>query len=341
MAWRSIESRVLTHPRYSRKTIIVGNGEGASELASILQQQPSSAGREYLGLLELPSIGDTRTFTETEALQRLVCMADSGAVDDIVVAFGDNGRAAQPVLDALVACWRAGAEVIPLEEYYEIALSYVPVHLIGPNIFALLTPDSDMGRRLWQALRRAADVTVATIGLVCFAGVLPLLALAIWLDSPGPIFYRQQRVGLADRVFSIAKLRSMVSDAESSGGAQWATPNDRRVTRVGRWLRKSRLDELPQLWNVLVGDMSLIGPRPERPEFVARLTETLPYYDIRHAIRPGLTGWAQVRYRYGSSEADALIKLQYDLYYLKHRGPLLDALIALHTLRTIVRLEGQ
>ena len=169
--------------------------------------------------------------------------------------------------------------------------------------------------------------------------VLPFVALAIYLESPGPIFYSQGRVGRAGRTFQLIKLRSMVPDAEQDGQARWAEEKDKRVTRVGRFLRRTRLDELPQCLNVLRGEMSLIGPRPERPEFVTRLQKRIPFYRSRLAVRPGLTGWAQVNYHYGSSVEDALVKLQYDLYYIKHKSLYLDLLILLKTIGVVLSFQ--
>jgi lipopolysaccharide/colanic/teichoic acid biosynthesis glycosyltransferase len=160
------------------------------------------------------------------------------------------------------------------------------------------------------------------------------------MSSPGPALYHQRRVGLGGREFNVHKFRSMIDDAEATSGAVWARSNDRRVTSVGRFLRRTRLDELPQLWNVLIGEMSLVGPRPERPEFVADLTKTIRFYGFRHTVRPGLTGWAQVRYTYGASVEDALEKLQYDLFYIKHQAIALDAYILFETVKTVILRRG-
>jgi exopolysaccharide biosynthesis polyprenyl glycosylphosphotransferase len=181
----------------------------------------------------------------------------------------------------------------------------------------------------------------AAVLLVLAQPVMIVAGLAIKATSPGPILYNQQRVGMNGKVFTIHKFRSMRADAEATTGAVWATPGrDPRVTRVGAFLRRSRIDELPQLWNVLRGDMSLVGPRPERPEFVSQLTEQIPFYGQRHAVRPGLTGWAQVRYAYGASVEDAMEKLQYDLYYIKNRSIALDVYIIVETLKTVVTRSG-
>jgi exopolysaccharide biosynthesis polyprenyl glycosylphosphotransferase len=335
--WRGFYGSFLTQARYYRRTVIVGAGEAASQLAATLR------GGLFSGTMELVELdpGDpAETEDSTQRAKHLLELVSQHEIDDIVVAVDPAEETPQPLLDALVDCWRRGAQVYPLVDYYEQVLGYTPTQYIGHDIFALVRSDYDLSRRLWNATRRGLDVAAAVPGLLFFCALLPFVALAIWLDSRGPVFYRQQRVGLYNQVFDIIKLRTMVPQAEVQGHAVWAQAKDARATHVGRFLRKTRLDELPQFWNVLRGDMSLIGPRPERPEFVAVLTEQLPYYDMRHAVRPGLTGWAQVRYRYGSSVQDALVKLQYDLYYIKHRGPFLDILILLHTLRTVLRMEG-
>jgi lipopolysaccharide/colanic/teichoic acid biosynthesis glycosyltransferase len=178
------------------------------------------------------------------------------------------------------------------------------------------------------------------IGLTLLAPVGLIIAALVKVSSRGPVLYHQTRVGHQGRHFVVHKFRSMYSDAEAETGAVWATSNDARITPLGRWLRSTRLDEVPQLWNVLIGEMSLVGPRPERPEFVSSLTETIPFYGLRHGVRPGLTGWAQVRYTYGASVEDALEKLQYDLFYMKHVSFALDLVILFLTVKTVVLRRG-
>ena len=190
-----------------------------------------------------------------------------------------------------------------------------------------------------QFTRQVVSIVAAALGLVLFLPLFPFVALAIKLSSKGPLFYRQTRVGMGGHNFQVVKFRTMRTDAEASG-AKWATKNDPRVTRIGMFLRKTRVDEVPQLWNVLRGDMGFVGPRPERPEFVAWLSEELPFYYLRTLIRPGLTGWAQVRYGYGSTLAETKEKLEYDLYYIKHMSLGLDLLIMFETIKTILRRRG-
>jgi exopolysaccharide biosynthesis polyprenyl glycosylphosphotransferase len=184
------------------------------------------------------------------------------------------------------------------------------------------------------------DLCVALAGLLIAGPIMAVVAVAVKATSPGPVVYRQERVGQHGRVFTVLKFRSMRADAEAQTGAVWASKNDSRVTPIGRFLRRTRLDELPQLFNVLKGDMSFVGPRPERPEFVKQLTERIPFYGQRHIIRPGLTGWAQVRYTYGSSVEDALEKLQYDLFYIKNLSIPLDLFIVFSTIKTVILRRG-
>jgi exopolysaccharide biosynthesis polyprenyl glycosylphosphotransferase len=188
--------------------------------------------------------------------------------------------------------------------------------------------------------KRVASLVTSTIGLLLSLPLLPFVVLAIKISSPGKILYRQNRVGREGVVFRCYKFRTMHSDAEADSGPTWARDDDPRITRVGSFLRKTRMDEIPQLWNVLRGDMSLVGPRPERPEFVAELNQKIPYYHLRHSVRPGITGWAQVLYKYGSSVEDAKEKLRYDLYYVKNASAGLDLLIILNTIKIVLLGRG-
>jgi len=192
----------------------------------------------------------------------------------------------------------------------------------------------------YPTFKRLIDILLSLVGMSVFLLLLPFLALAIKLDSPGSIFYWQERTGLNGRSFRIYKFRSMRSDAEAETGAVFSKEGDPRITRVGWFIRKTRLDELPQIYNILRGDMSIVGPRPERPEHVKRLTEKIPFYRTRLVIRPGLTGWAQVRYGYGSTDEDALVKLQYDLYYIRHQSLALDLNIMVRTVGKVLRMSG-
>jgi exopolysaccharide biosynthesis polyprenyl glycosylphosphotransferase len=248
-----------------------------------------------------------------------------------------DGAVFQAVMDA----YERGITITPMPILYERVTERVPVEHVGDNWAVVLPVINDSILNPYPLLKRLFDVVISGVGMAIFLLLLPFLTLAIRLDSTGNIFYTQTRVGLHGRLFKIYKFRSMFSDAEKISGAVFSQDNDPRITRVGRFLRKTRLDEVPQLINILRGDMSLIGPRPERPEHVQRLQQTIPFYRTRHIVRPGLTGWAQVRYKYGANDTDALIKLQYDLYYIRHQSVLLDINILIRTVGRVLNMEGQ
>jgi exopolysaccharide biosynthesis polyprenyl glycosylphosphotransferase len=223
-------------------------------------------------------------------------------------------------------------------DVYETITGKVPIESIQSG-WLLFSPGFYVPRFI-RIYKRLASITVSLIGLFLSLPLLPFVILAIKWTSRGSVFYRQRRVGHDGAVFYCHKFRTMRADAEADSGPTWASDQDPRITAVGRLLRKSRIDEIPQLWNVLKGEMSLVGPRPERPEFVQELLKEIPYYDLRHTVRPGITGWAQIRYRYGSSVEDAKEKLRYDLFYIKNMSPWLDLLIFFRTIKTILLGQG-
>jgi exopolysaccharide biosynthesis polyprenyl glycosylphosphotransferase len=238
----------------------------------------------------------------------------------------------------LLAVRLAGVKLIDDASFYEQLSGRVAVEEISsPELFITMGAGSTP---LSALIKRLADILLATLGLALALPVFLIVPPLILLDSRGPIFYRQKRVGAGGHEFMISKFRSMRADAESGSGPVWAVSDDDRVTRVGRWLRKLRLDEVPQLWSVLRNDMSLIGPRPERPYFVNELDGEIPHYGQRHIVKPGVTGWAQINHTYGNTTADALIKLQYDLYYIKNRSFALDVAILLRTVKVVVLQQG-
>jgi len=228
-----------------------------------------------------------------------------------------------------------GTIVCDTYQLYEQLTGKIPVKHIS-DVWLLREPFLGLMRdNYYIKVKRIMDVIIAVIGLILAMPVLAIVALAIKLDSKGPVLYRQNRVGLNERVFRLIKLRSMREDAESTA-PKWADKDDPRVTRVGRFIRKFRIDEIPQLWNVIRGDMSIVGPRPERPEFVNQLKSCIPYYSLRHTVKPGMTGWAQVNYRYAASIDETVKKLQYDLFYIKHMSFILDLRIMLKTIRVLI-----
>jgi lipopolysaccharide/colanic/teichoic acid biosynthesis glycosyltransferase len=244
------------------------------------------------------------------------------------------------MLQALVDCQETGAEVVRMSTIYERFLERIPIDHLEPDWVFTSLVDAMRFRDTSSLAKRAADIVGGLVGTVIFLLVIPIIGPAIWLTGGGPILFRQVRVGRDNKPFHLIKFRTMVAAAERDG-PRWAGVKDGRVTPFGRILRRSRLDEIPQFLNVLKGDMSLVGPRPERPEFVEELSGLIPFYRARLMVRPGLTGWAQVNYRYGDSVADAAVKLEYDLYYIKHRSMLFDLLVGALTVKTVLMFSGR
>jgi exopolysaccharide biosynthesis polyprenyl glycosylphosphotransferase len=257
---------------------------------------------------------------------------------DVILAI--SGPLRKESLDAVMQCFEKGLEVLTVPQALERACGRIPIHTLGekwlPGTF-WSTTDRPLIQRV---VKRSLDLTVALILLVILLPLMLALALALLATQGLPLLYRQERVGRAGQNFTLFKLRTMKADAENDG-PQWAAKDDRRVTKLGRWLRRARLDEVPQLWNVLRGDMSLVGPRPERLEFVSQLETEIPFYRARFAIKPGLTGWAQIKSGYASGTEGAKTKLEYDLYYIKNRSLWLDTLILLQTVRVVLGLQGR
>ncbi|MGR8919092.1 MAG: TIGR03013 family XrtA/PEP-CTERM system glycosyltransferase, partial [Gammaproteobacteria bacterium] len=262
-------------------------------------------------------------------------LAESLEVEEIVVATDDR-RKGLPV-DDILDCKMHGIRILESAEFFERQLGKIRLDSLHPS--NLIFTDGFTQAVIVATEKRVLDVLVSALMIVATLPVMLVTAAAIYLESGGPVLYRQERVGRRGKVFTLLKFRSMRQDAEA-GGAVWASQNDARVTRVGEFIRKTRIDELPQLFNVLRGDMSFVGPRPERPQFVAELAEAIPYYDLRHHVKPGITGWAQVLYPYGASINDAREKLQYDLYYLKNYSLFLDINIVLQTIQVILWRKG-
>lgn len=258
-------------------------------------------------------------------------------VDEIIVAVRERRSDAMPVGELLV-CKLSGVRVLDLSSYFERTLGQVRVDFLRASW--LIFGDGFRQNLPRKAVKRLFDIVAATVLLLACLPLMLLSAILIVLESGYPIFYRQDRVGQGGRIFNLIKFRSMRIDAEQDGKPRWAAQTDVRVTRIGRVLRRLRIDELPQIYNVLRGDMSLVGPRPERPYFVDRLTREIPFYATRHSVKPGITGWAQVRYHYGESVADTVQKLQYDLYYVKNHTLFLDSLILLETVGVVLTGEG-
>jgi exopolysaccharide biosynthesis polyprenyl glycosylphosphotransferase len=242
---------------------------------------------------------------------------------------------------AIMDAKELGVQITPMPVLYEQITGRVPVQHIGESWYVALPLNQTATGNLASAVKRAFDLVAASIGLIGFGALLPFIVLAIRLDSPGAVFYSQTRVGQGGKLFRVRKLRTMIANAEANGQAQWAVKNDPRITRVGKFLRRTHIDELPQLWNILRGEMSLVGPRPERPEFVAQLEKQIPFYRLRHAVKPGIAGWAVIKAGYVDSIDDARLRVEYDLYYIKHQSIWLDLWILTHTVGQVLMFRGQ
>jgi sugar transferase (PEP-CTERM system associated) len=321
------------------RLLLVGTSDSAVRLARELYDRRRDLGVEIVGFIDsdparvgAPVInpGVIGTIEDIPAIVR------ARAVDQVVVSLAD-ARGRLP-MDKLLEMKIDGVRFAHLATIYEKYTGKIAVENLRPSW--LIFSDGFRKGRLQDLVKRALDIAFAGVGLLLALPIVLLVALAVRLSSRGPAMYHQERVGQYGRVFVLHKFRSMRVDAEKDTGAVWAKSNDDRVTSIGNFIRRTRLDELPQLWNVLRGDMSLVGPRPERPQFVSSLTREIPYYGQRHSVRPGVTGWAQVRYAYGASVEDALEKLQYDLFYIKNRTLSLDLFIIAKTVKTVLMRKG-
>lgn len=311
-------------------------GDGSYEVAGFVVKNPLKKAEE--GFLKTIFESKAKEISLIEDLSELPTFIQKNKVDTLILASSEeaNGETLQTMVD----CLELGVEVIPMPVLYEQLTGRVPVEYINDSWNVALPINHPGTKYLWNLTKRFGDIVLSSLGLIFLGLVTPFIAVAIYLDSPGPILYRQARVGKGGRIFYIYKFRSMVPDAEK-GQAVWAKKNDERVTRVGKILRKTHIDEFPQLINILKGEMSAVGPRPERPEFVEKLAKEIPFYRVRHAVKPGMAGWGLVRQGYGASKEDALIKLQYDLYYIKHQSLWLDTIILIKTIFDTLTFRGR
>jgi exopolysaccharide biosynthesis polyprenyl glycosylphosphotransferase len=338
--WRFLNPALVGWASTPRRIYVIGTDWAAATLIDTLRAEAAAA-YDVVGVIG-PSeqvgqiVGGVPVIGTADQLLTLLLRDE---VRELVVTSTRelDGKTFQAVMDA----YERGVIITPMPLLYERITERVPVEHVGDNWAVVLPVVNENVLNPYPYLKRAIDIALSLLALIPFLLLLPIIAAAIKLDSPGPVFYTQTRVGRYGRLFKIVKFRTMIADAEKYSGAVFAEENDPRITRVGRFLRRTRLDELPQLINILRGDMSLVGPRPERPEHVARLQEKIPFYRTRHVVRPGLTGWAQVRYHYGANDYDAMVKLQYDLYYIRHQSILLDMDILIRTVGKVLRMAGR
>jgi exopolysaccharide biosynthesis polyprenyl glycosylphosphotransferase len=356
-AWRVFYATVFGHPNFQQRALIIGAGGAGQTLANAIGELSQRA-RSKTGADEAPvgsSIGYRVLGFIDDGVERgsllenvpvvgtrhdLTRLSGQLHVNELVVAITHLETMDVELFEAIQECREWGVSITTMTDLYERLTGRIAIEHAGRALAVAMPVVQRPTHRFYLALQRIVDVLGALVGCVLLGLIIPFVWLANRLKSPGPLFYAQERVGKGGSSFQILKFRSMRTDAEKFG-AVWAEENDPRITPVGRFLRGTRLDEIPQFWNILKGDMSLIGPRPERPHFVSQLTREIPFYRVRHAVKPGLTGWAQVRYRYGASVEDSLIKLQYDLFYIKRQSLLLDLEIVFKTIPIIVGFKGR
>ena len=338
--WRIMFEWVSGRIGPRERLLLVGTTPSAIALARELYELRHELGVEIVGFADTDASRVGTTIINPGVIgtiEDIPSIVRARNVDRVVVSLSD-ARGQLP-MDKLLEMKLDGVSFDHLASVYESYTGKIAVENLRPSW--LIFSSGFKKSALLSASKRLLDLLAASAGLLMAAPIMALVALAVRLSSPGAVFYHQQRVGQHGRIFTVHKFRSMKTDAEAETGPVWAAKDgDPRVTAVGRFLRRSRLDELPQLWNVLKGDMSFVGPRPERPEFVAELTRQIPFYGQRHVVRPGVTGWAQVRYTYGASVEDALQKLQYDLFYIKNLSLALDLFIILDTVKTVLLRKG-
>lgn len=329
--WRSMYSWMMRHSLLRERVYVLGGGDRAHRVVKGLRQRPE------MGIEVVGWSGNLEGAVTREAVaQDVVDVVRKNGVHRVIVAMEER-RGTLPV-DQLLELRQEGVKVEEATLWLEKIHGRIEVDARSPSW--LIYADGFRFSSFFRLVRRILNCLVALVGLILALPLLPFIALAVKLGSPGPALYHQERVGRMGKKFHCHKFRTMRQDAEADTGATWALDDDPRITRVGRFLRVSRLDEIPQLWCVLKGDMNFVGPRPERPEFVEWLTKEIPYYGVRHAVRPGITGWAQVKYKYGNTLEDAREKLQYDLFYIKNASLGLDLLIWFETVKIVLLGRG-
>ncbi|MBS0012665.1 MAG: TIGR03013 family PEP-CTERM/XrtA system glycosyltransferase [Desulfobacterales bacterium] len=335
LGWRFTYFQLLEHRIFDQPVALVGTGWFAGQIVSAIEDKKDSGHRivAFVGDKDSPMVRNGLPVFDNVSQLRRLC--EKREVEKIVLAL-DERRGKMPMND-LIQFKFMGIEIIDAVGFYERLTGKIMVEKVDPSW--MLFSDGFYVRRMTRMLKRMLDITVASAMLVVSLPVFLLSAVIISFESPGGVFYRQDRVGANSRVFNIIKFRSMYADSEKDGPV-WAAAEDSRITRYGAFIRKARIDELPQLINVIRGDMSFVGPRPERPVFVSELTQQIPFYSMRHALRPGITGWAQIYYPYGASKEDALRKLEYDLYYIKNLSIGMDLSTIFQTIKVVLFRKG-
>jgi len=364
--WRMIYFLVFGRPRFTRKILIIGAGWAGQTISKAILETASNQ-YQILGFIddEESIIGkkinidlnrdhvsldkeDHQNQPQIKMSEKVQVLGTSNdmlnlvkdkSIPEVILAITHD--ISTSVFRSLMDCKELGVEITLMTDLYEEITGRVPVEHIGDNWFVSLPMDSAESSVFYSFASRTFDITSALLGLIILLPLLPFISLAIYLDSPGPIFYKQRRVGKGGIEFDLYKLRTMIPDAEIDGQAQRALEKDPRITGVGRWLRRFRLDEMPQLYNILKGDMSAVGPRPERPSHLVELDANVPFHRLRNAVKPGMAGWAVVNFGYIDDLESANVRLQYDLYYVKHQSLILDLTILLRTFGQVFLLRGR
>lgn len=341
LIWRIFYINLIESPRFYKRVLLVGEISNIDGLIKALDT--SDPNYKIIGFINSEvSTSDSVKFKGIKEFmpKDFLQIIEKERISEVLVASFNTEAIISEVYHDLMLLLERGFKIRDYSQVYEELLQKVPIQFVGKDFYKYFPFSRSNENKLYIFFHRAFDVIFATIGLLIGVLIVPFVLIGNLIGNKGPLFYSQERVGRNSKTFRIFKLRTMVVNAEADG-VKWAKKNDTRITSFGRFLRRSRLDEFPQFYNVLKGDMSIIGPRPERPFFVNELSRIIPFYQTRHIIKPGLTGWAQVSTRYGSSIDDSLTKLQYDLYYIKHRSIFLDFSISIKTLSTILYYRGQ
>lgn len=341
LCWRMIYMRIFSNPKFMRRYLLVGGGKSGHlllnsvgrlsplpfNIVGIIDDDPQKADTEIEGY---------RVIGNSETLMEII---EEQEITDIIVAI--TGEMMGKMFQALLVAHELGVEIIRMPRVYEELLMRVPIRILEADWILKSFIDDVRPKGFYELVKRLLDIAGGFVGLFMMLFVLPFVGLAIYLESGSPIFYTQIRSGKRDERYHIYKFRTMRNDAEADGKPQWASEDDQRATRVGKYLRKSHLDELPQFYNVLRGEMSLVGPRAERPELVSLFEKHVPFYRARLLVKPGVSGWAQVNFGYAATIDETITKLEYDLYYIKHRNILMDIMILLRTPSTVFGFRGR
>lgn len=339
--WRGVYAMLFSKAPFRKRVLIVGGGRAGQTILEAIRIH-GNAEHDVIGFIDdgggihrthsggLPIIGSS---------QDLPRLAHETGSSELIVAVADGESTNQALFESLLDCHEGGVKITPMVALYEQLTGRIPIEYAGRNLRTVL-PGGDHPLNLYMMVKWIFDLLLGIAGLAAMVALLPVVAVALKLDGGGSLLYQQVRVGRMGGRFKLFKFRTMVETAEPNGPV-WTKEQDGRVTRIGRVLRRLHLDEIPQAINILKGDLSFIGPRPERPEFVAELEKQVPLYRARHAVRPGITGWAQVNYQYGASIPESIVKLEYDLYYLKHQSLWLDLLIMLRTIPLVLAMKGR